>query len=154
MGYTHYWYRDPDEPREAYGNLRDDARKLYKVAASRGIELAGWNGWGFPVAKVELISFNGADPQDYESFTFPPVPDGFVVESDDGRKRHFDSTKTGYRPYDAVVCALLIRAKLHYGDSLEVSSDGDWTDWLESARDLYLETFSVEPECPFDQEDA
>ena len=40
----------------------------------------------------------------------------------------FDSCKTARKPYDIVVCCLLVILKYHLGNMIEVSSDGaDWT---------------------------
>ncbi|KAH8742958.1 hypothetical protein F5883DRAFT_623665 [Diaporthe sp. PMI_573] len=46
--------------------------------------------------------------------------------------------KTDRKPYDIVVCAVLLRAKYLAPDAVEVSSDGDWDDWSEAAATLSL----------------
>jgi hypothetical protein len=68
---------------------------------------------------------------------------------------YFDFCKTNQKPYDAVVTAILIRAKVIYGKLLQVGSDGEWTGdplswgtWA-SGRALYEEVFNIEAPCPF-----
>jgi hypothetical protein len=54
------------------------------------------------------------------------------------------------KPYDAVVTAILIRAKTIYGSCAEISSDGGWSDW-KKGRDLYETVFGEVAECPFSE---
>lgn len=44
----------------------------------------------------------------------------------------FSFCKTAFRPYDLVVTAVLIAAKEHFGENIEVSSDGDDSNWLDA----------------------
>ncbi|KOC07412.1 hypothetical protein AFLA70_31g005050 [Aspergillus flavus AF70] len=66
---------------------------------------------------------------------------------------NFSFCKTGRRPYDLVVCTILLRAYVLAPSTFELSSDGDWdNDWVE-ARDLY---HCIWPEenipCPWEKE--
>jgi hypothetical protein len=63
----------------------------------------------------------------------------------------FDFCKTARKPYDAVVTACLILLKQTYGDAVEVSSDGSWSEW-QDGRDLYAKVFGVEARAPFEDE--
>ena len=54
------------------------------------------------------------------------------------------------KPYDAVVTAILIRAKTIYGSCVSISSDGDWHEW-QAGRDMYEAIFGEVAECPFDR---
>jgi len=63
---------------------------------------------------------------------------------------YFSFCKTAMRPYDAVVTAILIRAKTIYGSCAIISSDGDWeTDWQEGRR-LYEAVFGEVAPCPME----
>lgn len=132
MGYTHYWDVH-EEPEEAFGRLAMDAKIIFEAAAERGIKLA--NGMGAEGSEPEIgegaIVFNGEEPNDYETFYFSQS------------QRGFQFCKTARNPYDPIVCAVLIRAKVHYGDGIKVSSDGVWDandEWQPAAK-LVTELF-------------
>ena len=142
MGYTHYWQKtDVAPPPEAFGRTALDAKKIIAAAKKQGIAIVDLQ--GTPKSKPEFteahFSFNGPRPDDdYESFWFDAVSDGFAF------------CKTAYRPYDAVVCAVLISAAAHYGPALDVSSDGSWDvedEWA-LGQALFTEVFGVEPVKP------
>jgi hypothetical protein len=95
------------------------------------------------------FALNGVGEEAHESFrwtsevTREPVDGEWV----------FDFTKTAYKPYDAVVTAILIRAKHIYGDAVRVESDGSWDDWT-MGRNLYELTFGMAPESPFSRSEV
>jgi hypothetical protein len=67
------------------------------------------------VVSTTGIRLNGSskDDNDHETLVIDPEESGFAF------------CKTARKPYDAVVCAILIRtAELNPG--LEISSDGEW----------------------------
>ena len=140
MGYTHYWQATAVEPdREAYGRTLLDAKLIVEEAINQGIRLAGPNGKGEPELTEGRIRLNGVAPDEHhESFRFNPVPEGFS----------FCKTRETVRPYDAVVTAILIRAKVHYGNAIEVSSDGDWVEW-ERGVQLVKDALGVTSVCPW-----
>lgn len=150
MGYSHYWYRPHGhEDREAFRELGTDAKRIIATAREReGIEVAGWDGSGAPQFDEQSFRLNGCAPESCETFVWESRASGWHEE---GNPAVFGCTKTREYPYDAVVCAILIRAKLIYGDYLTVSSDGSWdTEWIPGRR-LYLATFdALAPWC-FDQ---
>lgn len=165
MGYTHYWDRNvKPEPKEAFGRLLLDARRITDVAKAEGIELTGWS--GDPAdGEMELnegcIRLNGLHDESHETFHWPAVaePEEWQLPREDGSI--FTFCKTARKPYDAVVGSLLIRAKLHYGDSIRVSSDGEgewgtsegyWS-W-DDVRDFYRTVFGEEPVMPFEPEEV
>jgi hypothetical protein len=143
MGYTHYWELNDAKPDDAFARLLFDTKVIIDEAGQRGIKIA--DGVGTPGTKPELsegrIIFNGEQPDDYETFFLTQKGCGCDV-----KYHHFNFCKTAHRPYDAVVCAVLIRAKVHYGAGIQVSSDGDWDpDWVEAAKlciDLFGEAVS------------
>lgn len=141
MGYTHYW-NVSDEPQGAFQRLSLDAKQIFNAAPSLLIELA--DAMGTEETKPELsegeIVFNGKAPDDYETFYFA------------GTDRGFQFCKTARMPYDPIVGAVLIRAKVHYGNAISVTSDGDWVEWDEAAticKDLFGTV-----DCPFSEEDS
>lgn len=112
MGYTHYIRG----PRTITPALVKDVQDIIAVAATQGIVIAGWDGTGSPIVSTDEIRLNGLAPElDHETLVISPEATGFAF------------CKTARKPYDAVVCAILIRtAELNPG--LEVSSDGDWNE--------------------------
>lgn len=130
MGYTHYWSHGDIEP-AAWSGLLTDAKRIINEA---GVKLAGLDGSGEPVLDQKEIALNGVAPDDlYESF---------VIKT---WGTDFDFCKTQYRPYDLVVCAVLLRAALTV-PGFRVKSDGDWdSDW-KAARELYAKLFGPAPD--------
>jgi hypothetical protein len=129
MGYTHYWGHSRIIP-EDWSRLTADVRKILDMAHRVGHVLAGPMGTGNPVIDDDRISLNGSKlmGEDYETFELRP-------EAID-----FDCCKTGERPYDTVVCAILLRA--YSLVRVDVRSDGDMNgdDWAEG-RLLYAMAF-------------
>ena len=44
MGYTHYWYRNPEIPKEKFHAIRVDFEKLVLALHDAGVTLAGPTG--------------------------------------------------------------------------------------------------------------
>ena len=113
MGYTNYWNLEKTEFTEEF---LEDVKKIIDLANGSGIDLA--NGSGFegtkPIIEKEVISLNGMEPEDYETFYL-------------GGEKGFGFCKTARRPYDAVVKAILILAEKH-GVVSGFSFDGDKTE--------------------------
>lgn len=150
MGYTHYWYRPVNNSGtdQQYAELRMDTARIITTAVLGGIEIRGPFGTGQPEFSEERFAFNGdaEDDQYHETFAWrrhPRLPDWDTSNS----QEYFAFCKTAYKPYDAVVTAVLIRAKEIYGDLVRVKSDGDWGEWIDG-RMLYLATFRREPTPP------
>lgn len=141
MGYTHYWYRQPErEHPEMFGRLCTDAVRIIDTAHADGIELKAdfTEGW---------LSVNGFGDEACEDFYWLADPRSLPVEYDflfdDGE--FFSCCKTRGRAYDPVVVALLLRAHDIYAPSgMSYSSDGTFTrEWL-PGRDLYARAFAEE----------
>jgi len=137
MGYTHYW-NVREEGEKSFAFLLADTKTIIDAERSHVVLVNGMGDEGTsPELSEGRIVFNGEDPDGYETFYF--AKDG----------RGFQFCKTGRKPYDAIVCAVLIRAKVHYGDGIEISSDGDWEnteEWGQGAllcRELFGE--AVDP---------
>ncbi len=118
MGYTHYW--------DSVSLLNDEYRAAVEdcIAIVRASPVPLVNGMGEKGTKPELsvldgiVRFNGAPPDDFETFEVRPL----------GAR---DFCKTGFmriRPYDIVVVACLARLA---EAGLSVRSDGDPKDWAD-----------------------
>jgi hypothetical protein len=127
MGYTHYWRQPEMVDADKFAAFTKNVALIIKTADDAGIPLGG-----SPEVSENVIAFNGFANFGYESF---------ILENGE----EFSFCKTGQRPYDAVVTATLIQLKRELGDAFTVTSDGKWSDWTEG-RNLYAETFGVEPE--------
>lgn len=165
MGYTHYWNRHDHtgastttraHAREAYGRLVLDAQRICRQATEDGIIVCGALGEGEPDFTEGYFGLNGTVLNDewHESMVWEAVP---TVPEWQAENKHgydlngkgvFNFCKTARKPYDAVVTAVLMRAKLHYGNAVDVSSDGTWDEWAQG-RALYERTFGSQPACPF-----
>jgi hypothetical protein len=132
MGYTHYWRQVQEVDAAKFASFTKDVASILKTADDAGIPLGDSGGQGVPEVTDSVIAFNGFDSYGYESFILKL-----------GEESSF--CKTGERPYDCVVTAILIALKRSLGDAYKVTSDGHWGDWREG-RVLYAETFGVEPE--------
>jgi hypothetical protein len=139
MGYTHYWYRHPEnETPELYGRFAIDAMRIVQLAAITGTPVEADFTEGY-------IRVNGVGPDACEDFYWPSVAETTDL-FDDGSA--FEFTKTRLRPYDAVVTALLLRARVVYEQTgMTFASDGTWDarsygegNWT-AGRDLYAVTF-------------
>jgi hypothetical protein len=161
MGYTHYVKRPVKNAGSAYfyGKLALDAKKLCDYANANGIRIRNGEGLGEPEFTEFDFSINGDaegftdDGRDlaHETLYWAGIPT--LSNHRKGESEHFDFCKTAMKPYDAVVTAILIRAKVIYGSCVSISSDGDWQEW-QAGRDLYETVFGETAECPFDKVSA
>ena len=151
MGYTHYNYRPRKNAGSAYmyGKLALDAKAICEHAYTIGIKLGDWSGENgtSPQFTEGEFSLNGIDDMSHETFTWKAMPTQSEWRKDE--PEIFDFCKTAMKPYDAVVTAILIRAKEIYGSCVSISSDGDWSEW-QDGRNLYEAVFGQVAECPFD----
>jgi hypothetical protein len=151
MGYTHYNYRPRKNAGSAYmyGKLALDAKAICEHAYTIGIKLGDWSGENgtSPQFTEGEFSLNGIDDMSHETFTWKALPTQVEWRKDE--PEIFDFCKTAQKPYDAVVTAILIRAKEIYGSCVSISSDGDWSEW-QDGRNLYEAVFGEVAQCPFD----
>ena len=154
MGYTHYFSRkiDGSNDPKAYAQFREGAEKLILEAQATGITIA--DGFGDKAGYWEntenRVAFNGLGDDSHETFSWNAVCLPQTLYARD-KSMFFDFCKTARKPYDAVVTACLILLKQTYGDAVEVSSDGSWSEW-QAGRDLYATVFGVEAPAPFEDE--
>lgn len=79
-----------------------------------------------PIFSDGIVRFNGIDDDGHEPFDIPRVMQRANWQTPDEYGRLFDFCKTARKPYDTLVCAVLIAFKYHFGDQVAVSSDGSW----------------------------
>ena len=139
-----------------FGKLAIDAKRICDYANANGIRIRNGHGEGEPEFTEFYFSINGdasaftSDGRDlaHETFYWAGIPTQSEWRKDE--PDFFDFCKTAQKPYDAVVTAILIRAKTIYGSCVRISSDGDWQEW-QAGRDLYETVFGEVAECPFDR---
>lgn len=137
MGYTHYWTPTKATP-EQWDTLLDEAKQLLEALPANTdtaggycsddpLEIKGGLGTGKPKFTKKQIWFNGDEERglDHETFLIKP------------NKNEWNFCKTARKPYDLLVCAILIATYnvLEY----DVSSDGGLEDW-KPAINFYLDT--------------
>jgi hypothetical protein len=160
MGYTHLWEYAPETPqfREHWPQILADAQLIVAHAAAVNITLAGGDGSG--AAKLDLtdgIILNGdrASHEAGDSFVLDPAPwRGWAEANKTGDRGQrawarahkaqlaatgFDTAfcKTKRRPYDAVVCAILLRARYLAPEAIFIAGGGTWQhEWRYGADSL------------------
>ncbi|SPO04386.1 uncharacterized protein DNG_07071 [Cephalotrichum gorgonifer] len=116
MGYTHYYQViqwDSPAWQAAWPLLVRDTRRIIDSA---GIPVTGEDG---PIisSTEDSICFNGVDGDGHEPFCM-----------DEENNRSFAFTKTARKPYDLVVCCVLLRAHMLAPKCLDIRSDGYWSE--------------------------
>lgn len=118
MGYTHYF------PMKETVKKIDDNNIIFKLihkeinqAFNDGIIQREYDDTRYPQIYITpekvFIRFNGVGDDGYETFWF------------DSTTTNFSFCKTARKPYDLVVCKVLWLLKKYFGDTLELSSDGE-----------------------------
>jgi hypothetical protein len=144
MGYTHYWYYNPEkagsDKNEAFAKATEAIRRYKSFLEDRGLVVRGPDGEGVAFLNKTEVAYNGDGAQglDHESF---------CVERDNQAERGgFAFCKTARKPYDTLVCLSLISFLEAFGDKAVFSycSDGGDEDWGE-AYDIYREVSGKRP---------
>lgn len=98
---------------------------------------------------ADTIRVNGEGDEGFETLAVSRTGRGAFKY---GAHPYAGFVKTNRYPYDAVVCAALLVAKIIAPDALSIHSDGDWdNDWIE-ARNLVatlLPHLSIPEASPF-----
>lgn len=102
----------PEHSESAGSYVKDEPLKLF-----------GGDGTGEPIFSDTEICFNGdrTSGMDHETFVVTPDP------------IDFEFCKTARKPYDLMVCAVLISMKKHLVN-FSYSSDGDAEDWAPAQK--------------------
>ena len=150
MGYTHYCYKVKELDQTKWDNFIIDFSKV-KPFFEKYLDTDLDSDQCLDYTS-EKLWFNGIGENGHETFAFMRVADGEkgrYGKSKSGQD-YFMFCKTARKDYDiAVTCALII-AKKHFGDDVNISSDGENADW-NPAKELcqdeleYGETFRFPP---------
>lgn len=146
MGYTQYFYTHKDGiPVSAWEKICADVRTLLANLPAHSDNAGGYHSsdpleiaWEHdepnkaPEVSSAMIQFNGTDGANdlgHETFHLERVPEQWDKSAKD-EKEIFACCKTARKPYDLVVCGVLIVAAKHAGKYIRVSSDGDLEEWM------------------------
>jgi hypothetical protein len=132
MGYTHYWGVDTkkihgktEKFEKLYQKAIRDCNKVikayYKENKGTDNSLSGYSAHCKNGA-YGGINLNGKGDNMHETFLF---------REHLKQNRDFEFCKTARKPYDLVVVSCLSIMKFHLGAAIEVSSDGDFDDWID-----------------------
>jgi len=140
MGYTHYWYL-----KQGIKKLSDRCLSDLKKVAEEHKEIIQFESddKDKPLIKNKEIRFNGIGEEGHETFLFSLKKGGkFIQEDEDGFV--FECCKTARKPYDLVVCKMLLILKAELQDKIKLSSDGfsncvcsfdgDWSNAIERVK--------------------
>ena len=120
MGYTHYWRIKKGTPKLSKACLSD----IKKVCDRYGKLIQFEEDEKKPIVlNSGEIRFNGIRENGHETFLFevPPKEDKYS-KFDKGFL--FNFCKTARKPYDIVVCEILLILKAHLQENLKIDSDG------------------------------
>jgi len=120
MGYTHYW-----EVKKSLSQTEWD--KFYigvnKILEKNGVPIQyEYDNPKPPQIDDNIVRFNGVGDEGHETFYF------------EKEKTGFNFCKTAQKPYDIVVVACLIYAKICFGNKIRISSDGEIEDWQDGKK--------------------
>ena len=143
MGYLHHWRQPLTISDAAWQSIRSDFRKAFTAAERCGRCSCRWLGRG---AAGEIsnrsICFNGprkcGHPASGElRIPYPPkmlkesVLPAEIPTTPDGTPH---GSKTGFRPYDIAMTAVLLIAKHYLRDRILVYTDGADAQWADARR--------------------
>ncbi|KAM0180341.1 hypothetical protein ACHAPF_002513 [Botrytis cinerea] len=123
MGYTHYWQvKDQKTWSNIWPQLISDANLIIKTLEKSAPLLDETDNYYLPTIECGIF-INGQD--EHEDFILTQF-----------KSFGFNFCKTARKEYDAVVTAILMRAKMLAGDEFGLFSDGDWDDeWQRTLED-------------------
>lgn len=135
MGYTHYWSQREAEITDAqWEAICEDARALIRASpAPIGDAFGESPEW---IVDGERIVFNGVGKDSHETFMLWRRGQDHLESWMDRALSPYGAsfTKTARKPYDAVVCGVLMAVERHAPGWQRISSDGyaDETIWLDA----------------------
>lgn len=127
MGYTHYWYQKQNCPYKLWRRIFIEANRVLNQSDIPIVNQAEDN--------ADEICFNGAEPDDYETFYLTKLQ-GQLQSFSTPEQGTFSCCKTSHLPYDTLVCMILAIAEQVAPEVYQVSSDGDLEDWLPALQAL------------------
>lgn len=168
MGYCHYYSYDPTNPRfdSVWPKIVADTDRIIARVRNAGIRIGNCLAGNAQWAGVDFIALDG-DSDDLAGpglVIFREVPPTSWSQPRNGSIS--EVIKTGRRPYDLAVTAVLLRCQMLLPAAFAIYSDGAWDEeWLFGAtgpfpgglgaRAVVAELFGDAPTaCPFDRERA
>ncbi|KAH7025145.1 uncharacterized protein B0I36DRAFT_332587 [Microdochium trichocladiopsis] len=134
MGYSHYWnIMGAAFWQDILPKLVEDSRKIIDAS---GVHVQYESDDESPpiLDAIQGIQFNGRGDDGHETFD--------ICGGD---------CKTDRKPYDLVVCAILLRAHQLAPSAISIRSDGNWGDWWE-AHDLVSRLWpGATVSCPWEE---
>lgn len=128
MGYTHYWKTSEPFTAQQWEDLEQFARTAIRMLPKHSESAGGFYKKAplvvaMGVAAKRHIRIDGSGRYEgldlsHESFVFENAP------------TEFDFCKTARKPYDLMVCAVLIQARILLPRGVAISTDGVAEDWL------------------------
>ncbi len=132
MGYTHY-HKHQETSDSKWKKITKDFKKfLNRNPSQQALIQREYDDNGPPEITDEAIMFNGIEDAGHETLALYKCGSG-----------GFAFCKTANKPYDFAVMVALLLYKHHSPKTLQLSSDGDATDW-QPAYDLVKSLFGYE----------
>ena len=132
--YAHRYAYLPADPRwvQAWPQILDDAHTIVEQVRRTGAVIAGPDGLRRPIFDPGYgVEFNGDATIDLAGDTFTVTAPMFIGSTMTAQA----ICRTGAKPYDLAVAALLLRCAQLVPDVFVLDSDGGWdTDWLTRRR--------------------
>ena len=129
MGYTHYWSFEPNKVKDSKTLLRKfkkaskQIKKFSEWLPNKGITICGGLGEGKPIFNETEIWFNGDGSEGLDHETF-----GIHWSRPTLHGEWRDFCKTARKPYDILVCFVLITFAEVFPEAFQFSSDGNIED--------------------------
>lgn len=124
MGYTHYFQQKKPVNDEQWAAFQHDAEILLNYIKKETDIVLESNDDNGILINDQRVNLNGDSSCDLDHETF-------YLEKD---YRDFNFCKTARKPYDLVVCALLLLAHKHMPQHHDIGSDGSLAEWKEAMR--------------------
>jgi hypothetical protein len=122
MGYSHYFQQSSIPSQALFNNFTSHALEIIEMAWDIELDVS---------ISPDFLDINGVGAESHENF---------IINRED---LSWNFCKTNFKPYDAVVTAVLILARYTFPD-FHLSSDGAWKEW-ENGQDLFSRVMFLEP---------
>lgn len=130
MGYTHYWTLKRQMTELEFSRFTNEVKILIELFEPKyHTKICGPHGdpRTDPEIDSKILAINGCNYSQVEG----EIDDSFETFSIHRSDTGFNCCKTGQRPYDTLICAILMTLKSHLGNDVEIKSDGfmiddDW----------------------------
>lgn len=130
MGFTHYFKQNKPVSDQQWQAFKQDAQVVIDHAQKNLKIVLMSNDSNGVLLNDERVNLNGDERYDLDHETF-------YLEKD---YRDFNFCKTARKPYDLVVCSLLLLAHEHMPNHHDIDSDGSFDEW-QDAMELNAKLF-------------